>query len=75
MILLKKQTTKLLMRLRGCASWSGPLLLQITGQGFSVAVQLLYVSFNHDTYKKMVIVKYDNLYRDVICAVSSKHFQ
>ena len=52
MILLKKQTTKLLMRLRGCAGCSGPLLLQITGQVFSVAVQLLYVSFNHDTYKK-----------------------
>ena len=29
-ILLKKQTTKLLMILRGCAGWSGPLLLQIT---------------------------------------------
>ena len=57
MILLKKQTTKLLMRLRGCAGWSGPLLLQITGQVFSV--QLLYVSFNHDTYKKMIVVKYD----------------
>ena len=75
MILLKKQTTKLLMRLRGCAGWSGPLLLYITGQVFSVAVLLLYVSFNHDTYKKMIIVKYDNSDRIVICAVSSKHFQ
>ena len=27
MIHLKKQTTKLLMRLRGCACWSAPLLL------------------------------------------------
>ena len=35
MILLKKQTTKLLMRLRGCASWSAPLLLQITQDRFS----------------------------------------
>ena len=52
MILLKKQTTKLLMRLPGCAGWSGPLLLQITGQAFSVAVQLPYVSFDPDTYKK-----------------------
>ena len=30
MILLKNQTTKLLMRLRGCTGWSAPLLLQIT---------------------------------------------
>ena len=51
MILLKKQTTKLLLRLCGCAGWSGPLLLQITWQVFSVAAQLLYVSFNHDTSK------------------------
>ena len=34
MIPLKKQTTKLLMILRGCAGWSGPLLLQITEKGF-----------------------------------------
>ena len=27
-------------------------IVTITGQVFSVAVQLLYVSFNHDTYKK-----------------------
>ena len=50
MILLKKQTTKMLMRLRECACWSGPLLLQITRLVFSVAVELLYVSFNHGTY-------------------------
>ena len=82
MILLKKQTTKLLMRLRGCAGWSGPLLLQITRQVFSVAVQLLYVSFKHDTYKKTrcelwlswnMIHCYSD--RIVICAVSSKQFQ
>ena len=35
MILLKKQTTKLLMRLRGCTGWSAPWLLQITGDRFS----------------------------------------
>ena len=52
MNLLKKQTAKLLMRLRGCAGWSGPLLLQITRLVFSVVVELLYVSFNHGTYKK-----------------------
>ena len=40
------------MRLRGCAGWSGPLMLQITGHVFLVVVQLLYVSFNHDTYNK-----------------------
>ena len=34
-ILLKKQTTKLLMILRGSAGWSGPLLLQITEDRFS----------------------------------------
>ena len=38
MILLKRQTTKLPMRLRGCAGWSGPLLLQITRQVFSVTM-------------------------------------
>ena len=37
------------MRLRGCAGWSAPLLLQITeDRFFSVAVQLLYVSFYHE---------------------------
>ena len=35
MILLKKQTTKLLMILRGCAGWSGPSLIQITEDRFS----------------------------------------
>ena len=38
MILLKRQTTTLLMRLRGCAGWSGPLLLQIIRQVFLVAM-------------------------------------
>ena len=31
----KKQTTKLLMRLRGCADWSAHLLFQITEDRFS----------------------------------------
>ena len=32
--------------------WAFSLLLQITRLVFSVAVELLYVSFNHGTYKK-----------------------
>ena len=43
MILLKKQTTKLLMILRGCAGWSGPLLLQITEDRFSQTTKLLMI--------------------------------
>ena len=43
MILLKKQTTKLLMRLRGCASWSAPLLLQITQDRFSQSRSNCYI--------------------------------
>ena len=44
MIPLKKQITKLLMGLRGCAGWSAPLMLQITEDSFFyVAVQLLCV--------------------------------
>ena len=42
MIHLKQQTTKLLMRLRVCAGWSAPLLIQSTeNMFFAVAVQLL----------------------------------
>ena len=48
-------------------------------QVFSVAVQLLYVSFYHERLenkmRNLIIVKYDNLDRIVICAVSSKHLQ
>ena len=48
-------------------------------QVFSVAVQLLYVSFYHERLENMIgnliIVKYDNLDRILICAVSSKHLQ
>ena len=63
------------MRLRGCAGWSAPLLLQITeDRVFSVAVQLLYVSFNMNA-QNLIIVKYDKLDRLVIYAVFSKHLQ
>ena len=69
MIHLKKQTTKLLMRLRGCAGWSATLLLQITRDRF--------VQSRSNCYPRMLRKhgKYDNSDIIVICAVSSKHFQ
>ena len=58
-ILLKKQTTKLLMRLRRCAGWSGPLLLQITENRFSQLrsnCYMCHLTMTHirkqDAYKK-----------------------
>ena len=65
MILLKKQTTKLLMILRGCTGWSGPLLLQITEDSFSQSRSNCY----------MCHLTMNNSHRILICAVSSKHFQ
>ena len=48
-------------------------------QVFSVAVQLLYVSFYQERLenkmRNLIIVKYDNSDRIVIYAVSSKHLQ
>ena len=48
-------------------------------QFFSVAVQLLHVSFYQERLENMmrnlIIEKYDNSDRIVICAVSSKHLQ
>ena len=78
-ILIKKQTTKLLMRLRGCAGWSGPLLLQIPDR-FSQSQSNCYICHLTMTHirnkmRNLIIVKYDNLDRIVICAVSSKHLQ
>ena len=75
MILLKKKNT-----VADETAWMARLVRAfiVTNhrrQVFSVAVQLLYVSFNHGTYKNLIIVKYDNSDRIVICAVSSKHFQ
>ena len=80
MILLKKQTTKLLMKLRGCAGWSGPLLLQITEDRFSQSRSNGYMCHLTMTHIRkqdanLTIVKYDISDRIVICAVSSKHFQ
>ena len=79
MILLKKQTTKLLMRLRGCASWSAPLLLQITQDRFSQSRSDCFMSFyqerSENKMRNWIIVKWDNSDRIAICAVSSKHLQ
>ena len=65
----KKQTTKLLMRLRGCACWSAPLLLQITEDRFSQSRSNCYPW----TLRKHG--KYDNSDIIVNCASSSKHLQ
>ena len=67
----KKQTTTLLMRLRGCAVWSAPLLLQITEDMFLQSRSNCYPW----TLRKHG--KYDNsdIHVIVICAVSSKHLQ
>ena len=65
----KKQTTKMLMRLRGCKGWSAPLLLQITEDRFLQSRSNCYPW----TLRKHG--KYDNSDIIVICAVSSKHLQ
>ena len=65
----KKQTTMLLMRLRGCAGWSARLLLQITEDRFSQSRSNCYPW----TLRKHG--KYDNSDIIVICAGSSKHLQ
>ena len=63
MILLKKQTTELLMRLCGCAGWSAPLLLQITKTGFlsPIAICVIYHERLEIKMRNLIIVKYDNL--------------
>ena len=81
LFLLKKQITKLLIRLRGYAGWSTPLLLQITEDRFSQSRSDCYMnmSFYHERLenkmRNLIIVKYDNSDRIVICTVSSKHLQ
>ena len=65
----KKQTRKLLMRLRGCAGWSAPLLLHITVDRF------LQSRSNCYPWTPRKHGKYDNSDIIVICAVSSKHSQ
>ena len=81
MFLLKKQITKLLIRLRGYAGWSTPLLLQSTEDRFSQSRSdcYMYMSFYHERLenkmRNLIIVKYDNSDRIVICTVSSKHLQ
>ena len=69
MIQLQKQTTTLLMNLCGCASWSAPVLLQITEDRFSQSGSNCYPW----TLRKHG--KYDDSGKIVICAVSSKHLQ
>ena len=44
----QKQIKKLLMRLRGCAGLSAPLLLQITEDSFSQSQSNCYMSFYHE---------------------------
>ena len=61
----KKHTTKLLMRLRGYAGWSAPLLLQITEDRFLQSPSNCY----QWTLRKHG--KCDNSDIIVICAVSS----
>ena len=65
MILLKKKTTELLMRLCGCAGWSAPLLLQITKTGFPsrgpIAICVIYHERLENKMRNLIIVKYDNL--------------
>ena len=59
MILLKKQTTKLLMILRGCAGWSGPLLLQITEDRFSQSRSNCYMCHLTMTHIRKQDAKFD----------------
>ena len=74
----KEQITKFLMRLRGCAGPSAPLLLQITEDSFSQSQSSCYMLFYHERLeskmRNLIIMKY-NSDRIVICAVSSKHLQ
>ena len=65
----KKQTTKLLMRLRRCAGWSAHLLLQITEDRFLQSRSNCYPR----TLRKHG--KYDNSGIIVIFAGSSKHLR
>ena len=62
-ILLKKQTTKLLMILRGCAGWSGPLLLQITEDRFSQLRSNCYMCHLTSTHIRKQDAKFD--YREI----------
>ena len=62
-ILLKKQTTKLLMILRGCAGWSGPLLLQITEDRFSQSRSNCYMCHLTMTHIRKQDAKFD--YREI----------
>ena len=66
-ILLKKQTINLLMILRGCAGWSGPLLLQITEDRFSQSRSNCYMYHLTMTHIRKQNAKYDNTDRIVIC--------
>ena len=63
MILLKKQTTKLLMILLGCAGWSGPLLLQITEDRFSQSRSNCYMCHLTMTHIRKQDAKFD--YREI----------
>ena len=67
------------MILRGCAGWSGPLLLQITKDRFfsrgPIAICHLTMRHIRKQDAKVDNLKYDNSDRIVICAFSSKHFQ
>ena len=62
-ILLKNQTTKLLMILRGCAGWSGPLLLQITEDRFSQSRSNCYMCHLTMTHIRKQDAKFD--YREI----------
>ena len=61
----KKQITKLLMRLCGCAGGSTPLLLQITEDSFSQSQSNCYniMSLYHERLeskmRNLIFVKYD----------------
>ena len=70
-----QQVYMLLMRLRGCASWSAPLLLQITQDRFSQSRSDFYQERSENKMRNWIIVKSDNSDRIAICAVSSKHLQ
>ena len=61
--LLKKQTTKLLMILHGCAGWSGPLLLQITEDRVSQSLSNCYMCHLTMTHIRTQDAKFD--YREI----------
>ena len=68
----KKQITKLLMRLHGCAGWSVPLLLQITNDTFSQSHMTFYHERLESKMRNLIFVKYDITQTELLFAQSQQ---